>query len=202
MPESKVQNTTKSSTNFLLIKPQCHLSEGVFPWLVHEPPQLLPGCSLHPQGDAPCAFGAPQARSNLPSARELGSSRAMLGARAPAGLGRSGAVGKKDNYFMFWCSSSATAILPCPSQHSSSSHLMQHRTEGEGIDGRWPQRWHYPESNRGKHPWCNHLPLFLTLFKIATLLVFLTFSFMTSWSGFGTCPPPGTANVRCWSSSL
>lgn len=100
---------------------------------------------------------------------------------------------------MFWCSSSASAFLPCPRQCSSSSYAVQRRTKGEGNDGRsW---WQYPESNRGKHIGCNHLPLFFTLLKIATLLVFLTFSFMTSWSGFGTRSPPGTVNVQCSGSS-
>lgn len=100
---------------------------------------------------------------------------------------------------MFWCSSSASAFLPCPRQCSSSSCPVQRRTKGEGNDGRsW---WRYPESNRGKHTRCNHLPLFFTLLKIATLLVFLTFSFMTSWSGFGTRSPPGTVNVQCSGSS-
>lgn len=43
----------------------------------------------------------------------------------------------------------------------------------------------------------DHLPLFLTLLKFATLLVSLTFSFLTCWSGFGTRPPPGTVNACC-----
>lgn len=89
--------------------------------------------------------------------------------------------------------------LPLPSSHAQASAApFHHFGKAEGNDG----RWHCPKSNQAKHTQCNQPPHLLTLFKIVTLMVFLTFSLLAPWNGSGTCPLAGPAYTWCLGCSL
>lgn len=155
-----------------------------FPSAGAQSPRLFPGCSRCPQ-DMPLSPGCSLAQV-MRQARGQGLSRA-----APEG--REGA--EQCGNCTFGCSAISHAPTSAPHHHRCTQSPGEEVTAGGHS--------HYTAQRAAEANICDAVTnCWFLLCSTAPLLPILTFFFRTSWSGFGTCPLPGTASARCWGHSL